>query len=97
MDNDIRQQLDRIEQYAKIAAKEMLNIKEASFILDMSEQSVRSKARNNELPCYKPNVNRLYFKKSELEAWMMQNRSKGRAEIESEAEVYCLTHKDKEK
>lgn len=96
MDKEIKQQLDRIEQYAMIAAKTMLNIKEASFILGMTEQSIRIKARNNELPCYKPNVNRLYFKKDELEAWMMQNRSKGKAEIESEAAVYCLTHKEEE-
>lgn len=96
MDEEIKQQLDRIEQYAMIAAKTMLNIKEASFILGMTEQSIRTKARNNELPCYKPNVNRLYFKKDELEAWMMQNRSKGKAEIESEAAVYCLTHKEEE-
>lgn len=97
MDKEMKQQLDRIEQYAKIAAKTMLTIKEASFILGMSEQSVRNKARSNELPCYKPNVNRLYFKKDELEAWMMQNRTKGKIEIESEAEVYCLTHKQEEK
>lgn len=92
MNDDIKQQLDRIEQYAMIAAKTMLNIKEASFILGLSEQSIRGKVRSHEISCYKPNHNTLYFKKSELEDWMMQNRSKSMAEIESEAAAYCITH-----
>ena len=92
MNEDIKQQLDRIERYAMIAAKTMLNIEEAAFILGMSVEGVRFKVKNHTIPFYKPNVNRLYFKKSELEDWMMQNRSKSMAEIESEAAAYCITH-----
>lgn len=93
MDREIKAQLDRIEQYAMLSAKAVLTIKEAAIILGMGEDSVRKKVRDREIPAYKPNVNRLYFKKSELESWMTQNRSKSMAEIESEAEAYCLTHK----
>ena len=92
IDQEIKEQLDRIEQYAMIAAKSMLNIKEAAIILGMTVEGLRYNVRNNILPYYKPNVNRLYFKKSELEDWMMQNRSKSMAEIESEAAAYCTTH-----
>lgn len=89
---EIKEQLDRIEQYSLIAAKNVLNIQEAAIILGMTVEGVRMNVRNHILPCYKPNVNRLYFKKSELEDWMMQNRSKSMAEIESEATAYCATH-----
>ena len=92
IDQEIKEQLDRIEQYAMIAAKNMLNIKEAAIILNMTVEGVRYNVRNNTLPYYKPNINRLYFKKSELEDWMMQNRSKSMKEIESEAAAYCSTH-----
>jgi prophage regulatory protein len=92
MDAELKTQLDRIEAYAKIAAKSVLTLTEASFILGMGEQTVRMKVRNHEIPAYKPNVNRLYFKKDELEAWMLQNRSKSMTEIESEAIKYCITH-----
>jgi hypothetical protein len=92
IDPQIKEQLDRIEQYSMIAAKNVLNIQEAAIILGMTVEGVRYNVRNNKLPCYKPNVNRLYFKKSELEDWMMQNRSKSMAEIESEAAAYCTTH-----
>lgn len=91
-EREIKEQLDRIEQYAMIAAKSMLNIKEAAIILGMTVEGVRYLARNNTLPYYKPNVHRIYFKKSELEDWMMQNRSKSMTEIESEAAAYCSTH-----
>lgn len=92
IDPQIKEQLDRIEQYSMIAAKNVLNIQEAAIILGMTVEGVRMNVRNHILPCYKPNVNRLYFKKSELEDWMMQNRSKSMAEIESEAAAYCTTH-----
>ena len=92
IDPEIKEQLDRIEQYSLIAAKNVLNIKEAAIILGMTVRGVRENVRKHILPCYKPNINLLYFKKSELEDWMMQNRSKSMAEIESEAAAYCVTH-----
>ena len=92
IDKEIKEQLDRIEQYSMIAAKNMLNIKEAAIILNMTVDGVRYNVRNNTLPYYKPNAHRLYFKKSELEDWMMQNRSKSMTEIKSEAAAYCSTH-----
>lgn len=92
IDPEIKEQLDRIEQYSLIAAKNVLNIKEAAIILGMTVQGVRENVRKHILPFYKPNINLLYFKKSELEDWMMQNRSKSMAEIESEAAAYCVTH-----
>ena len=92
IDPEIKEQLDRIEQYSLIAAKNVLNINEAAIILGMTVRGVRENVRNRIIPCYKPNINRLYFKKSELEDWMMQNRSKSIAEIESEAAAYCVTN-----
>lgn len=93
MSEDIKQQLDRIEQYSILAAKSMLNINEAAFILGLQVRTVRKMVLEHTIPTYKPNRQALYFKKSELEEWMMQNRSKSINEIESEAAAYCLTHK----
>ena len=92
IDPEIKEQLDRIEQYSLIAAKNVLNIKEAAIILGMTVRGVRENVRKHILPCYKPNINLLYFKKSELEEWMTQNRRKSMEELKSEAESYCFTH-----
>lgn len=89
---ELKEQLDRIEQYSLIAAKTILTIKEAAIFLGMSTYGVRMNVRNRIIPCYKPNINRLYFKKSELEAWMTQNRRKTMEELKSEATAYCITH-----
>ena len=92
IDPEIKEQLDRIEQYSLIAAKNVLNINEAAIILGMTVRGVRENVRKHILPCYKPNINLLYFKKSELEEWMTQNRRKSMEELKSDAESYCLTH-----
>lgn len=93
--NEIIQRLDRIEKYSIIAAKSVLTIKEAAFILGVTEQTVRKKVRNKEIPSYKPDANKLYFKKSELEDWMLSNRVMTKAEVTSKASAYCLTHINK--
>lgn len=81
----IKKQLDRIELYTMLAAKNVLNITEAAFILGMTPQGVRQKVRDREIAAYKPNHNRLYFKKADLEHWMLQNRSRTTEELEKEA------------
>lgn len=91
-ENIIKEQLDRIEEYSRIAAKNVLTITEASFILNMTPQGIRQKVRDHEIAAYKPNQNRLYFLKEDLERWMLQNRSKTIDEMEAEAANYCQTH-----
>lgn len=80
----IKKQLDRIELYTMLAAKNVLNITEAAFILGMTTQGVRQKVRDREIAAYKPNHNRLYFQKKDLERWMLQNRRKTTEELEKE-------------
>lgn len=85
------QRLDRIERYSIMAAKSVLTVKEAALFMGVTEQTVRKQVRRKEIPAYKPNQNKLYFKKSELEDWMLSNRVKTEAEVQSEAKAYCLT------
>lgn len=90
--NEIMQRLDRIEMYSIMAAKSVFTVKEAALFMGVTEQTVRNQVRRKEIPAYKPNQNKLYFKKSELEDWMLRNRVKTEAEVQSEAKEYCLTH-----
>ncbi len=89
----IMKELAEIKQLALLGSKNVLDIHEAAILLNLSVQSVRSKVRNREFPAYRPNPNRLYFKKEELEAWMLQNRQMSQDEMEHEAARYCLKHK----
>lgn len=92
IDKEIKEHLDRIEQYSLIAVKNVLTINEAAIILGMTVRGVRENVRKRIIPCYKPSANRLYFKKSELEEWMTQNRRKSMAELKSEAAARRFTH-----
>ncbi len=92
---EIIKALHNIEMLTLLGTKSVLTLKEASLVLGLQKETVRKLAKKGELPSYKPNRNVLYFKKAELEDWMLRNRQMSNDEIESEAEKYCLTHKIK--
>lgn len=97
MDEILKKQLDRIESYAMLMAKDILTLKEAAFILGMKPETVRKLAHNHVFPVYKPNRNLLYFKREDLECWMLSNKSCSDAEIASKAEKISLTIKNRRK
>lgn len=84
--------LARIEKYILIGTKNVLNIDEASIVLGVTIRTLRKMVAEHTIPIYKPNQRALYFKKSDLEDWMLQNRVKPQSEIDSEVEAYCITH-----
>lgn len=84
--------LARIEKYILIGTKNVLNIDEAAIVLGVTIRTLRKMVSEHTLPIYKPNQRALYFKKSDLEDWMLQNRVKPQSEIDSEVEAYCITH-----
>lgn len=84
--------LARIEKYILIGTKNVLNIDEASIVLGVTIRTLRKMVAEHTIPIYKPNQRSLYFKKSDLEDWMLQNRVKPQSEIDSEVEAYCITH-----
>lgn len=94
MEEKILEQLQQIQQCLLLQVKQVLNIKEAAIILGMKPDTVRGMVNKHTIPFYKPNRNLLYFRKEELEQWMMQNRTSTDEEIESQAEAinYSMNH-----
>lgn len=89
----ISETLSRIEKYIIIGTKNVLTLDEAAILLGVQKRTVKQMVADSIIPVYKPNRRAVYFKKSELEGWMLQNRIKSQAEIESEAAaLYSLTH-----
>ena len=56
--------------------KEILSFKEALIYLDVSESLLYKLTSKREITFSKPNGGKLYFKKSDLDDWMMLNQSK---------------------
>lgn len=86
------EKLDRIERLTLIAAKPVLDLSEAALFTGFSTGHLYRLTSGHEIPHYKK-ARKLYFKKSELEEWMTEDRVKTVAEIGRQAETYCVTHK----
>lgn len=76
--------LTREDKVLLILGKDVLTIDEASIFLGISKSTLWKYTSQNKIPHYKSGK-RLYFKKSELEEWMLSNKVKTLDEIEAEA------------
>lgn len=91
--DDLKRQLDRIEQYAGIASKEVLTLEEAITYTGCARSTLYRLTSQKEIPHYKLGQV-LRFKKSELDEWLTRNKVATSREIESKAVTY-MTLKDK--
>ncbi|CAN5664462.1 hypothetical protein BH10BAC2_BH10BAC2_02130 [soil metagenome] len=61
--------------------KEILNFQEAAVFLGISKSSLYKITSTRRIPFYVPSGKLLYFKKKELEDWLLQNRHATKGEI----------------
>ncbi len=81
------------ERLAKIEAmllstKVVLTFDEAALYTDLSKSYLYKLTSTGGIPCYKPNGKVLYFSKTELDNWMMQNRKATNEELDVMANTY---------
>lgn len=91
--DEILNRLENLENLIEsqgINQKEVLNMVEASKYLELSVSHLYKLTSAGTIPYYKPNGKKLYFKRTELDAWLLRNRSKTKEEIEREAADYLL-------
>lgn len=84
--------LDRIEQLTIISSKTVLDLSEAAVFTGYSESHLYNLTSKKSIPHYKKN-RKLFFKKTELEEWLLERQVKTDKEIESKAATYVSTHK----
>ncbi len=89
---EIQAQLDRIERLTLIGAKNTLDIKEAAIYTGRSVGYLYRLTSERGIPHFKQ-AGKLYFSKSELDEWMQQERVLTTAQLNTQAETYCVTHK----
>jgi len=85
--NEINARLLRIEELTLAGFKTVLNITEASQFTGISRPQIYRLTSERRIPHYKRN-NKLCFKKTELENWMLQNKVETIDEINSRASTY---------
>ncbi len=72
------------------SAKEVLNFKEACIHIDVSSSHMYKLTSKKKIPHYCPQGGRLYFKRSELDEWLLRNRIGTQDEIEKQAANYLI-------
>lgn len=85
----ISEKLDEIKELTMISAKTILRAYEAAMFTGLSLGRIHRLTSEKAIPHYKRG-NTLYFKKSELEEWMLERRVKTTEEIASDAEALTL-------
>ena len=83
--DDIAKRLDRLER-ATLLNKAVLDVKEAAMLTGYSVKYMRLLIAQHEVPYYRRG-NRLFFNRSELEDWMLNERYPSNEEIKRRATV----------
>jgi excisionase family DNA binding protein len=90
---DLSRKLDRIEQLTIISSKKVLDLSEAAMFTGYSESHIYNLTSKKAIPHYKKN-RKLFFKKDELEDWMLERQVKTDNELDNKATTYVKTHKN---
>lgn len=77
-------QLQRIEQ-ATLAQKSVLTFDEFCTYTGISKSWAYKLTSNREVPHFKPNDKKIYFKKEDIDKWLLQNPIKTISQLKSEA------------
>ena len=78
-----------------ILLKDILTFKEGCQYCGISASTMYKHTANRTIPFYKPNQKLIYFKREELDNWMLSNRYSTKEEIESEASKHSLGWREK--
>lgn len=92
----ILKKLDTIEKLIEnqsLFQMDVFNLKQAAQYLDISESHLYKLTSTKRIPHYCPQGKKLYFKRSELDEWLLSNRQSSTSDIEKEAANYVLLNK----
>lgn len=83
---------DKVEEQS-ILQKSVLNFSELCRYLQVSPSYLYRLTSQKQIPCYCPQGKKLYFRKEEIDQWLLQNRQSSSDEIEKAASNYILTNR----
>jgi excisionase family DNA binding protein len=90
---ELTSQIDMLKKLILAGSKEVLSIEECATFTSLSVNHIYRLTSQRAIPFYKPMGGKIYFKKKEIENWLLQGRQATDSEIKSQAKTYCVTHK----
>lgn len=91
MTEELKRVADLITANIISTTKEVLTSDEAAKYMGVSKSYLYKLTMRQQIPHYKPMGKMVYFNRLELETWLQANRVATAAEIESQAQAYCMT------
>lgn len=88
----IEDRLDRIERLTIISAKDVFDLDEASMFTGFSKGHLYRLTSERDIPHYKKG-RKLYFKKTELVEWLLEEKVMTMSDINKMAATYVATHR----
>ena len=77
--------IEELIQGMKLNQKEVLNFQEAVLFTGISKSTLYKLTASLGIPFYKPTPNRIFFKRTELEEWLLRKKCKSTEEMQYEA------------
>ena len=78
---ELEERLSAIERMTLLSAKEVLSVKDVSFLTGFKESYIRKLVEQSKLPYYKPNGKQIFFEKSDIYSFLRTNRVPSAAEL----------------
>ncbi len=82
--------LERLIESQSINNKEVLDFNEACHYLKLSQSHLYKLTSSGAICHYKPNGKKIYFKRSEIDAWLLRNRIDSKEEADQKAIEYLV-------
>ncbi|UAB82866.1 helix-turn-helix domain-containing protein [Zunongwangia sp. SCSIO 43204] len=89
----ILEKLNRLEKLIVGSTKEILTVEDLINYTGYKRSYIYKLVHNNVIPFSKPNGKTLFFEKSEIDSWLLQNKSQSESQIEDKAKDYINTRK----
>ncbi|QUB61619.1 helix-turn-helix domain-containing protein [Prevotella melaninogenica] len=90
MSEELKQVADLITANTIFCSKEVLTSDEAAKYLGISKSYLYKLTMGQRIPHYKPMGKMCYFNRLELEQWLQNNRIATEAELNQQAQTYCM-------
>lgn len=90
---EAREMSEHIAERLLICHKDMLNNREACAYLGITESALEALRRNKEITYYKPTNKCIYYKRKDLDAWMMRGEVMSHECITTLAQDWCQRNK----
>mgnify|MGYP006179724673 FL=1 len=71
-----------------LTQKNVLNVSEVLLLTGLSKSYMYKLTSTGGIPCYKPQGKQIFFKKDEIESWLLQNRKATNKELDALASTY---------